>query len=143
VNELADAKQIAGLKAGLEIGAKDYLKAMRIRSLVKAKFRDLFATIDVLVAPARYSIAPKISEPLDALRAPPGPTSRPGMASLIAAGNLAGLPAISLPCGFVGGMPVGLQMVGLPFSENTLLALAREFQNRTDWHKRRPPAIAS
>lgn len=143
VNELADAKQIAGLKAGLEIGAKDYLKAMRIRSLMKSKFRELFAGLDVLVAPARYSIAPKISEPLDALRVPPGPTSRPGMASLIPAGNLAGLPAISIPCGFVAGMPVGLQIVGSPFSENTLLALAREFQNRTDWHKRRPPATAS
>jgi aspartyl-tRNA(Asn)/glutamyl-tRNA(Gln) amidotransferase subunit A len=143
VNELADAKQIAGLKAGLEIGAKDYLKAMRIRSLVKAKFRELFAGVDVLVAPARYSIAPKISEPLDALRVPSGPTSRPGMASLIPAGNLAGLPAISIPCGFVAGMPVGLQIVGPPFGENTLLTLAREFQNRTDWHKRRPPAIAS
>jgi aspartyl-tRNA(Asn)/glutamyl-tRNA(Gln) amidotransferase subunit A len=65
------------------------------------------------------------------------------MASLIPAGNLAGLPAISIPCGFVAGMPVGLQIVGTPFSENTLLALAREFQNRTDWHKRRPPAMAS
>ena len=139
VNELADARQIEGLKAGLEIPAKDYLKAMRIRSLVKQKFREMFADVDVIVAPARYGIAPKISEPLDAIGARGGQAASPGMTSLIPAGNLAGLPALSLPCGFVQGMPVALQVVGPAFSENTLLAIGREFQNRTDWHKRRPP----
>jgi aspartyl-tRNA(Asn)/glutamyl-tRNA(Gln) amidotransferase subunit A len=140
VDELADPKQIAGLKAALQIGAKDYLKAMRIRSLVKEKFRDLFTNLDFLVAPARYSIAPKITEPLDAPGGSQPQPSAPGMTSLIPAGNLAGLPAISMPCGFADGMPLGLQLVGLPFSENTLISVAKEFQNRTDWHKRRPPA---
>jgi aspartyl-tRNA(Asn)/glutamyl-tRNA(Gln) amidotransferase subunit A len=137
VNELADAKQIEGLKASLEIPAKDYLKAMRIRSLVKQKFRDLFGGIDFLIAPARYGIAPRISEPLDGGGSPAA--APPGMHGLIPAGNLAGLPALSLPCGFAGNMPLGLQLVGPAFSENSLLALGREFQNRTDWHKRRPP----
>jgi aspartyl-tRNA(Asn)/glutamyl-tRNA(Gln) amidotransferase subunit A len=139
VNELADERQIAGLKAGLEIPAKDYLKAMRIRSLMKRKFRELFAEIDVLVAPARYGIAPRISEPLDGggsrAQAPP---SEPGMTSLIAAGNLAGLPALSLPCGFADSLPVALQLVGPAFSENTLLSIGREFQRRTDWNRKRP-----
>jgi aspartyl-tRNA(Asn)/glutamyl-tRNA(Gln) amidotransferase subunit A len=63
------------------------------------------------------------------------------MTSLIAAGNLAGLPALSLPCGFAQGMPVALQLVGPAYSENALLALGREFQKRTDWHRKRPPAI--
>lgn len=141
VNELADAKQIEGLKAGLEIPAKDYLKAMRIRSLVKKKFRELFADIDFLVAPARYGIAPKISEPLDGSGSLRTDTPRPASASmngLIPAGNLAGLPALALPCGFAQNMPLGLQLVGPPFSESSLLALGREFQNRTDWHKRHP-----
>ncbi len=139
VDELADAKQIAGLKAGLEIPAKDYLRAMRIRSLVKQKFRELFAGIDVIVAPSRYSVASKISEPLDGT---PPASGRPssGMNGLIPAGNLAGLPALSIPCGFADNLPIALQLVGPAFSENTLLALGREFQNRTDWHKRRPPA---
>ncbi len=139
VNELADERQIAGLKAGLEIPAKDYLKAMRIRSLVKRGFHELFADIDVLVAPARYTIAPKVSEPLDAGR-PNGASapSAPGMTSLIAAGNLAGLPALSLPCGFAQGMPLALQLVGPAFSENTLLAIACEFQKLTDWNKKHP-----
>jgi aspartyl-tRNA(Asn)/glutamyl-tRNA(Gln) amidotransferase subunit A len=138
VNELADERQIAGLKAGLEIPAKDYLKAMRIRSLVKRKFHEFFADIDVIVAPARYAIAPKISEPLDAGRQGSSP-STPGMTGLIAAGNLAGLPALSLPCGFTQGMPLALQLVGPAFSENTLLAIARQFQKQTDWHKKHPP----
>jgi aspartyl-tRNA(Asn)/glutamyl-tRNA(Gln) amidotransferase subunit A len=141
VNELADTRQIEGLKAGLEIPAKDYLKAMRIRSLVKQKFHEMFADVDVIVAPCRYGIAPKISEPLDGLGGRGGQTqpASPGMTSLIPAGNLAGLPALSLPCGFAQGMPVALQVVGPAFSENTLLAIGREFQTRTDWHKRRPP----
>lgn len=136
IDQLADVKQAEGLKAGLEVPAKDYLKAMRIRSILKQKYRELFATVDLLVAPARGGIAPKVT---DALNAGSAPTpANPGMMQLISAGNLAGLPALSLPCGFVDGMPLALQLVGPPFSENTLLAVGREFQNRTDWHKRRP-----
>jgi len=141
VDQLADAKQIAGLKAGLRIPAKDYLKAMRIRTLVRQKFHELFANVDIIVAPTLYDVAPPVSQSLDnfGVKAPPLPASS-GMNALIESGNLAGLPAISIPCGFANNLPVGLQLVGPAFSENTLLALAREFQNRTDWHKRRPPA---
>ena len=139
VNQLADAKQIEGLKAGLEIPAKDYLRAMRIRSLIQQEFRKLFADIDLLVAPARYGIASKVADPLDA-PAPAPSTNARGLNGLIPAGNLVGLPALSVPCGFSEGMPLGLQIVGPAFSENSLFALGREFQNRTDWHKRRPPA---
>jgi aspartyl-tRNA(Asn)/glutamyl-tRNA(Gln) amidotransferase subunit A len=141
VNELADERQIAGLKAGLEIPAKDYLKAMRIRTLMKRKFHELFADVDVLVAPARYGIAPKITERLDGggfRSSTATPPSAPGMSALIAAGNLVGLPALSLPCGFAQGMPVALQLVGPAFSENSLLAIGRQFQKQTDWHRRRP-----
>ncbi len=140
VNELADQKQIAGLKAGLEIPAKDYLKAMRIRSLVQQAFRELFIDIDVLVTPSRFGIAPKISDPLDRPTTNrPRPTDR-GLSALIPAGNLAGLPALSLPCGFAEQMPVGISLVSRPFSEMMILHLGREFQSRTDWHKRRPAA---
>jgi aspartyl-tRNA(Asn)/glutamyl-tRNA(Gln) amidotransferase subunit A len=141
VDQLADPSQAAGLKASLDIPARDYLRAMRIRSLVKQKFRDLFADIDVLVAPARYSVAPKADEPLDTPDTGPQP-SAPGMRRLIPAGNLAGLPALCVPCGFAGGLPVALQFAGPAFTENTLLALGRDFQNRTDWHKRRPPLVS-
>jgi Asp-tRNA(Asn)/Glu-tRNA(Gln) amidotransferase A subunit family amidase len=136
VDQLVDQHQIAGLKAGLEIPAKDYLKAMRIRGLLQEAFRDLLSTTDVLIAPTRFDPAPKITQPLDR-RANDRPT--PAFGALIPAGNLAGLPALSLPCGFANGMPMGLQLVGPPFSENMLLAIGKTFQDRTDWHKRRPP----
>ncbi len=138
VDELADAKQIAGLKAGLEISAHDYLKAMRIRTIVKHKIRRLFADVDVLLSPSRFGPAPKIGEPLDHH---PGEQETPkdsGMSALIPAGNLAGIPALSLPCGFADGLPVAIQLVGHAFSENQLIALGKEFQTRTDWHRRRP-----
>jgi aspartyl-tRNA(Asn)/glutamyl-tRNA(Gln) amidotransferase subunit A len=140
---LADQRQIAGLKAGLEIPAKDYLKAMRIRSLIQSAFQDLFYNIDVLLAPSRLTPAPKITQPLDRpLSDRPAPKT-PGLTALIPAGNLAGLPALSLPCGFADGMPIGIQLVGRPFSENTLLAIGKQFQERTDWHKRRPPVSSA
>jgi aspartyl-tRNA(Asn)/glutamyl-tRNA(Gln) amidotransferase subunit A len=140
VDQLADQHQIAGLKAGLEIPANEYLKAMRIRALIQEAFHDLLSTVDVLIAPTRFDPAPKITQPLDR-RATDRPTpATPGLSALIPAGNLAGLPALSIPCGFANGMPMGLQLVGSPFSENMLLAIGRTFQERTDWHKRRPPA---
>ncbi len=140
VEELADQKQIAGLKAGLEVSARDYLRAMRIRRLIQEQLRKLFADVDVLLSPARFGPAPKISEPLDRPRAQrPRPQQR-GLSDLGAAGNLAGLPALVLPCGFADSLPIAIQLVGRPFSENTLLAVGREFQRQTDWHRRRPPA---
>jgi aspartyl-tRNA(Asn)/glutamyl-tRNA(Gln) amidotransferase subunit A len=140
VEELADQKQIAGLKAGLEIPANTYLKAMRVRTLAQQEIFKLFLDVDVLLAPARLGPAPQISEPLD--RHPDVATPKDhGLTALIPAGNLAGMPALSLPCGFAGNLPVAVQLVGLPFSENTLLAVGKEFQSRTDWHKRKPPDV--
>jgi len=141
VEELADAAQIAGLKAALELPAKDYLKAQRIRRLIQEAFSRLFADVDALIAPGRPGPATKLDQRLDA----GGPTAPagtpPGFQGIIPAGNLAGLPALVLPCGFAENLPVALQLVGAPFSENTLLAIGREFQARTDWHKRRPPGV--
>ncbi|HTY55242.1 MAG TPA: amidase [Candidatus Binataceae bacterium] len=134
VDELADPHQIAGLKAGLDIPANEYLKAMRIRAIIQDSFRDLLSTIDVLIAPTRFDPAPKITQALDSR--PTRPVS--GFGALIQAGNLAGLPALTVPCGFANGMPMGLQLVGSPFSENLLLAIGKTFQERTDWHKRHP-----
>src|SRR5437588_3664329 len=138
IDELADKKQIAGLKASLGITAADYLKAMRIRSEMKEAFRKMFADVDVLLAPARYGPASKLSDPLDkGITDRPVPKT-PGMNSLIGAGNLVGYPALSLPCGFADKLPVAVQLVGLPFSENLLVAIGKQYQSRTDWHRRRP-----
>ena len=139
VDELADPKQIAGLKAGLEISAQDYLKAMRIRTVGATENSPA-------VHRGRHSARP---QPLWAPRpkpmsrstiAPPESTAPKdlGLSALIPAGNLAGIPALSLPCGFADGLPVAIQLVGPPFSENVLLAMGKEFQTRTDWHRKRP-----
>jgi aspartyl-tRNA(Asn)/glutamyl-tRNA(Gln) amidotransferase subunit A len=140
VDELADQRQIAGLKAGLEIPAKDYLRAMRIRRIMKEEIARMFTDLDLLVAPSRLGPATKITEPLDR-RLNQAPTPAPksaGMTSLIPAGNLAGLPAIGLPCGFADKMPVAIQLVGTPFSENLLVSVGKAFQERTDWHRQHP-----
>lgn len=141
VDQLADREQIAGLKAGLEIPATEYLKAMRIRTLVQEALRNLFLDVDMLLTPTVFHPATKVDEPVGGgfalgLRRP---VSR-GLSAMIPAGNLAGLPALSLPCGFAGGMPIAISLVGRPFSENHLIGLGRAFQSQTDWHRRRPPA---
>jgi len=148
VDQLADQSQIAGLKASLEIPAKDYLKAMRIRRLLQNAIQLMWGELDAIVAPARTGIAPKIDQPLSpppAKAAAPGLSATPsapqtGFGAIIPAGNLAGLPALVLPCGFADNLPVAVQLVGPPWSENTLLAIGKDFQSRTDWHKRKPPA---
>ena len=139
VDQLADKKQIAGLRASVDITALDYLKAMRIRRLIQQEFRKLLTGIDVLITPCRTGVAPKISLPLDTPGATPAPPDRaPGMRSLVPAGNLAGLPALSLPCGFMEGLPLALQLVSRPFTENLILSLGMAYQKATDFHRQHP-----
>ena len=133
VDQLADPAQIAGLKASLEVAAKDYLKAMRIRRAIQDAYATLFAEVDVLVTTGRSGPATPINQPLDA-----APATTGGFNGIIQAGNLAGLPALAFPCGFVEKLPVALQVVGPPWSENVLLAIGKAFQAGTDWHKRHP-----
>lgn len=139
VDQLADAPQAASLKAAIDIPAVDYLKAMRIRSQVRQAFRELFYDTDLLLAPARTAPAPLITASLGGGKL--SPAAR-GQNDIIPAGNLAGLPAISLPCGFAGNLPVAISFVGRPFFDNQVIGLGREFQSRTDWHRRKP-AMAS
>jgi aspartyl-tRNA(Asn)/glutamyl-tRNA(Gln) amidotransferase subunit A len=141
VKELADEKQIAGLEATQGMLAKDYLRAMRIRRLVLEAFREFFYEIDLVVAPSRMNVANKLADPLDAPRPDPPAGRKRGLMQHIPAGNLAGLPALSLPCGLVNGLPIGVTLMGRAFTENALLAVGAEFQRRTDWHKRRPPWV--
>jgi aspartyl-tRNA(Asn)/glutamyl-tRNA(Gln) amidotransferase subunit A len=143
VDELADKRQIAGLKAGLEIPANEYLRAMRIRSLAQAAFRELFIGVDILLTPARFGPAPKIDQPLTRRSSERQLPEDQGLTALIPAGNLVGIPALSLPCGFAEDLPVALQLASRPFTENTLLSVGREYQQRTDWHRRRPPSASA
>jgi aspartyl-tRNA(Asn)/glutamyl-tRNA(Gln) amidotransferase subunit A len=142
VDQLADQSQIDGLKASMTYSAVDYLKAMRVRTQVLAAFHGLFGDLDLLVAPTRLSLPDRSDRPFDETE-PKRPDQKGVVWGLVQGSNLAGLPALSVPCGFVNGLPIGLQFVGPPFSENVLLAAGREFQKRTDFHKQRPPIPAS
>jgi aspartyl-tRNA(Asn)/glutamyl-tRNA(Gln) amidotransferase subunit A len=141
VDQLADTAQINGLKASLDVAAKDYLKAMRLRRVIQEEFSKLFTRVDALLAPGRSGPATKVDQPLDRGGFQPATGTPPGLQGIIQAGNLAGLPALVLPCGFAQNLPVALQVVGAPFAENLLLAIGREFQARTEWHKKRPPEV--
>lgn len=140
--ELVDTRQKAGLRASLDIRARDYLQAMRLRVSVSAGFSDIFRDADVILSVGRTITATPITQPLDSpgmTASNPQQTKRPGNTGLIAAGNLAGLPAIFFPCGFgTDGLPVGLQLVGPRFSEPLLVALASAYQRTTDHHTKRP-----
>ncbi|HEY6203463.1 MAG TPA: amidase [Candidatus Limnocylindria bacterium] len=140
--ELVDTRQRAGLRASLDIRARDYLQAMRLRVSVSAGFAEIFKDADVILSVGRTITATPITQALDSpgmTASNPQQTKRPGNTGLIAAGNLAGLPAIFFPCGFgTDGLPVGLQLVGPPFSERLLVALASAYQRATDHHTKRP-----
>ena len=125
VDQLADKRQAAGLKAALDIPSRDYLRAMRVRRLIQQEMRRMLAPSDVLIAPARYTVATKLDQPIDKGWTPdPAPASE-GLRGLIPAGNLAGLPALSLPCGFADGLPVGCRLSAAPGLRIRCCRLAR------------------
>jgi len=141
VDQLADPSQAAGMKAMLDVPAVEYLRATRVRRLVQEELNKLFLDVDLLLAPARMDVAPSATEPLDGGPPRARPSER-GLNGLIPAGNLAGLPALSLPCGLVDGLPIGISLVARPFYENQLIAMGKAFQAKTDWHRGRPPVAA-
>jgi len=130
VDQMADRNQAASLNAALEIPSVDYLKAMRIRTLVRQAIREIFyAGTDLILTPSRGEAAGPVADALGGARPVPW----------IPAGNLAGLPAISLPCGYANNLPVGISFVGRAFFDNHVIGIGRAFQSNTDWHRRRPP----
>ena len=115
--------------------AVDYLRAMRIRAKITGALESLLADYDAMLAPTMARTAPPIDAPFDRSR------NRVGL-PLIPAGNLAGLPAVSVPNGFSkDGLPTGLSFMGAAFTENRLLAAASAYQAMTDWHKMLPPGV--
>ncbi|KPC98469.1 Glutamyl-tRNA(Gln) amidotransferase subunit A [Geobacillus sp. BCO2] len=109
-----------------------YKKAQKVRTLIKRDFENVFEQYDVIIGPTTptpaFKIGEKTSDPLtmyanDILTIPV---------------NLAGVPAISVPCGFVGGLPVGLQIIGKHFDESTVYRVAHAFEQATDYHKQKP-----
>jgi len=109
-----------------------YLKAQKVRRLITDDFRAAFAQVDLLIGPTTptpaFDIGAKIDDPV---------TMYLNDIYTIGA-NLAGLPGMSLPCGFIDGLPMGLQLMGPHFSEERLLSAAHGYQSATDWHTRAP-----
>ncbi len=131
VKELADESQVNGLLAGLSLSAVDYLRAMRVRAEAMQAVARLFETCDVLMAPTLLQGAPPVDRSLNETWVNMGGNG--GFA------NLTGLPSISVPMGFTAdSLPLGLEIIGAPYEEAKVLALAQIFQQETDWHRKRP-----
>lgn len=109
-----------------------YLRAQKVRRLIADDFQRAFASVDVLMGPTSptpaFAIGAKVEDPV---------TMYLNDIYTIGA-NLAGLPAMSIPCGFLGGLPLGLQIIGTHFAEAKLLNVAHAYQRETDWHERIP-----
>ncbi len=113
-----------------------YLQAQRVRRLIARDFAAAFGDCDLIVGPA----APSVAYDLGAKKDDPVQMYLDDLYTIPI--NLAGLPGLSIPCGFgAGGRPVGLQIVGNYFDEARMLAAAHAFQQATDWHTRTPPAL--
>jgi aspartyl-tRNA(Asn)/glutamyl-tRNA(Gln) amidotransferase subunit A len=111
---------------------KYYLKALKIRTLIKQDFEKAFADVDVLIAPTMPYPAFKIGEKID------DPISLFLSDVDTVPVNLAGVPSISVPCGFSNGLPIGMQVIGKHFDEAAILRAAFAFEENTDFHTRQP-----
>jgi len=131
VGELSDPAGKVGGYVNEEISATDFITAQRIRGILQRKMDELFTQVDVLVAASLPVLASRLDANLD---------NELSFADPIGGiGNICGLPAISVPCGFgAHGLPVGLQFIGRPLDDARIIQAARLFQSATDWHTKHP-----
>lgn len=115
-----------------------YLKAQKVRSLIKKDFDEAFGSVDVILTPTMPNVAFKIGEHSN------NPLELYLEDVFSSAASLAGLPAMSIPCGFVKPengeieLPIGMQIIGKPFDEKNILNLGEKFEKSTQWHARKP-----
>ncbi|MDP2054446.1 MAG: amidase, partial [Acidobacteriota bacterium] len=123
--------------------ATDYIKALRIRTLLMDEMAAVFTKCDCMVVPANTAVAGLLETPeAAATDVKPGSTPARFRGGNSFLGNMTGLPALVLPCGFSAGppvLPIGLQLYGRAFDEATLLRIGDAYERATDWHRRRPP----
>lgn len=110
-----------------------YLKAQKVRTLIKREFEQAFQKYDALVTPTSPTVAFKLGEKVD----DPVQMYLSDVCTLPI--NIAGVPAIAVPAGFANGLPIGMQIIGKHFDEETLLRVAFAYEQATDWHNRKPP----
>jgi aspartyl-tRNA(Asn)/glutamyl-tRNA(Gln) amidotransferase subunit A len=120
------------------VSAVDYLQAQRVRKIARLAINEFLTKYDAVIAPTMNAVSGKIGEVWDRPAQPRG--GGPAGPSLLSAGNLAGIPGITVPNGLgEDHVPSGVQFVGSAWSEKTLIAIADAYQQETDWHTRRPP----
>ncbi len=122
--------------------ATDYIKALRVRSMLMDSMRNALASCDVIAVPSGNPATKLESVELAATDVKPGSTSTPFRLGSTFIGNMTGLPAIVIPCGFTNDeprLPLGIQFYGKPFAEATLLRVSHAYEANTDWHRQRPP----
>jgi aspartyl-tRNA(Asn)/glutamyl-tRNA(Gln) amidotransferase subunit A len=131
------------LLGGRFLSAVDYLQAQRVRRRVRREWATVFDSIDALLTPTSPIAAPKFGDETANLPGGPKPLLR-AFLDVTLPFNLSGNPALAVPCGFTkAGLPLGMQLVGKPFSEGTLLRIAHQYQQETEWHRRMPALPAS
>jgi aspartyl-tRNA(Asn)/glutamyl-tRNA(Gln) amidotransferase subunit A len=113
-----------------------YLKAQKVRRLIYEDFRRAFVEVDLVLGPTAQSVAFKLGDKTD------DPVAMYLNDIYTIAANLAGIPAMSLPCGFVQGLPVGMQLMGNFFDEGRMLNAAHQYQLATSFHKQWPKGFA-
>ena len=109
-----------------------YLKAQKVRTLIRREFDNAFEKYDALVAPTTSTVPFKIGEKAQ------NPVQMHLSDAFTIPVNIAGVPAITIPAGFTDGLPIGLQIIGKPFAEENILKAAHAYQQATDWHKKKP-----
>ena len=125
---------------GSIIPAQAYYKAQKIRAVLRQQILDALEKVDVLILPTGPVTAPPVESVPGIESKEHSLTGLAGRISFTGPFNLAGTPAISVPCGFSAvGMPMGLQIVGKPFDEETVLRVAHAYEQNTDWHNCRAP----
>ena len=134
LSQLTAPEDRTGGYSALAVSAPDYIRALRVRRPMQRALDDFLKKFDALAVPTRTTVATPLDKPFrDGW---PGVT---GGANVIGPTNVVGVPGISVPNGFgVQGLPTGLSFTTRAFDEGQLLALARIYQSRTDWHTRRP-----
>ena len=128
------------IEAGEKVSAVRYLAGLDVRKRLRAEFEAAFREVDAIVAPALPVPAPVIGA--ESVRIDGEEIGiRPAIVGHCRPANFCGLPAVSVPCGFTrGGLPIGLQLIGRPFDEATLLRIALSYEQANDWGTRHPVA---
>ena len=129
------------LDQGMLLPATDYVNAQRLRSIYRRQFLAMFQSIDVLFTPTTPLTAPKIGQATIVLDGQEEDT-RLATTRFVRGINVVGFPALSMPCGFdKTGLPIGLQIVGKPFDEVTILRVGAALEDATDFHRQNPPIV--